>query len=529
MGVLLMVASALLLAPNPTDGELAQARVWAAARFDPPGTSSAAAGLLVRANHGSVQADGRGTGPLTLGRKTYARGLYCHAPSVVEVHLPEPGRVFTATVGVDSNNQTYGGRGSVVFSVKVAGKEAFTSGVVREGMAPVDVRVVLDGATAFTLEIGDGGDGNSCDQADWVDAKVTFAGGRELWLSDLPFLEDATGLPPFSFTFGGKPSSALLPHWARRDETKALDARRTQRSITWRDPATGLEVNCVAVDYRDYPVVEWTVHFRNTGAADTPLLEAIEGLDLSLKQETGEVFTVHGAKGDSCTPDSYEPFDLPLDRDHPHTFAAVGGRPTSGSFPYYNLQRAGRGMILAVGWPGQWASSFDYDAEGRLRVRAGQEMTHLVLHPGEQVRTPLIATLLWQGTDVARAQNLWRRWMLAHNQPRPDPKPLAPIYCFCDGGFYPGLKCNEEGELHGLDVLKREHIKLDYWWMDAGWYPGSDWAQGVGTWEPDPTRFPHGLKPISDRAHAMGAGLILWFEPERVMPGTWLYQNHPSG
>jgi alpha-galactosidase len=532
-----MMASALLLAPNPTDRELAQAHVWAAAHFNPPGAAAPAAGLLVRANHGSVQADGRGTGPLTLGKKTYAHGLYCHAPSSIEVHLPEPGRTFTATVGVDTNNQTSPGRGSVVFTVKVAGKEVFTSGLVREGMAPVDVHVDLGGASSFTLEIGDGGDGISCDQSDWAEAKITLADGRELWLSDLPFLEDAAGLPPFSFTYGGKLSSALLPTWTRHDESKPLDANRTQRVITWHDPASGLEVACIAVEYNDYPVVEWTVHFRNTGAAagpqgrpaDTPILEALQGLDLSLKQETGEVFTLHCTKGDSCTPDSYEPFDLPLDRDHPHTFAAAGGRPTNGSYPYYNLQLGGRGMIVAVGWPGQWASSFAYDADGRLRVQAGQELTHLVLHPGEEVRTPLIATLLWQGTDVARAQNLWRRWMLAHNQPRPDPKPLAPIYCFCDGAFYPGLKCDEKGEIHSLDVLRRERIKLDFWWMDAGWYPcTNDWADGVGTWDPDPVRFPRGLKPISDHAHAMGAGLILWLEPERVMPGTWLYKNHPE-
>jgi hypothetical protein len=26
--------------------------------------------------------------------------------------------------------------------------------------------------------------------------------------------------------------------------------------------------------------------------------------------------------------------------------------------------------------------------------------------------------LFWQGGDTVRAQNLWRRWMIAHNLPR---------------------------------------------------------------------------------------------------------------
>ena len=37
-----------------------------------------------------------------------------------------------------------------------------------------------------------------------------------------------------------------------------------------------------------------------------------------------------------------------------------------------------------------------------LRVEAGQELTHLSLKPGEEIRTPLIAMLFWRGTDVVR-------------------------------------------------------------------------------------------------------------------------------
>ena len=65
----------------------------------------------------------------------YTRGLYCHAFSKIIVRLPSPGASFSAIVGVDSNEQTSGGRGSVDFSVSVGGKEKFRSGVMREGMA----------------------------------------------------------------------------------------------------------------------------------------------------------------------------------------------------------------------------------------------------------------------------------------------------------------------------------------------------------------------------------------------------------
>jgi alpha-galactosidase len=148
------------------------------------------------------------------------------------------------------------------------------------------------------------------------------------------------------------------------------------------------------------------------------------------------------------------------------------------------------------------------------------------LRPGEEVRTPLVVLQFYQGERV-RAQNIWRRWMLAHNLPRTDNNLPQPMLTSCSGGFFPGLKCNETDELRFIDTLTRQGIKLDYWWMDAGWYPCDAWPQ-VGTWEVDATRFPRGLKAISDYVHAQQTGLILWFEPERVAPNTWLDETHPD-
>jgi alpha-galactosidase len=118
--------------------------------------------------------------------------------------------------------------------------------------------------------------------------------------------------------------------------------------------------------------------------------------------------------------------------------------------------------------------------------------------------------------------------MLEHNTPHPGGKLPQPIYTFCDGAFFPGLKTSEAGEKQFIDVLTREGIKPDYWWIDAGWYPcGNNWAN-TGTWEPDPVRYPRGIKAVSDYAHARGMKLVVWFEPERATGGSWLAQNHPE-
>jgi alpha-galactosidase len=80
---------------------------------------------------------------------------------------------------------------------------------------------------------------------------------------------------PFSFTYNGQPSASLLAKCPMKVESVKIDANRTQHTLAWTDSSTGLEVRCVAVGYADYPVVEWTVWFKNTGTNDTPILENI--------------------------------------------------------------------------------------------------------------------------------------------------------------------------------------------------------------------------------------------------------------
>ncbi len=110
-------------------------------------------GLDVLANNDPVIPNGRGDKPLKIGDKEYSRGLFAHAVSKVEVRLPGPGREFTATVGLDHNDDTARGKGSVVFIVRVNGKTAFQSEVMRYGTAGREVKVDLGGANSFWLEV----------------------------------------------------------------------------------------------------------------------------------------------------------------------------------------------------------------------------------------------------------------------------------------------------------------------------------------------------------------------------------------
>jgi len=527
---------------RPTPDEMVDARRWVAAKFE--GTDKIKPpefGLIVLANNDPVQKNAWAGLPLRIGKTLYRRGLFCHAVSKVVVRLPGPGKAFSATVGVDSNVQTRPGRGSIIFAVRVGDKVACHSDVMREGMPAVPINVDLGGATEFVLEVDDADDGIACDQADWADARVTLADGHTIWLADLPVLEGQqvkrySGDPPFSFVYGGKPSAELLQRWKPNRSRKKLDDKRTEHTIVYTDPDTGLVVRCAAVEYHDFPTVEWTLHFKNTGSTDTPILSDVQALDTRLERypvrPVGEAqlceFALHHQTGSVCKPCDYQPFRTSLGAKADKRITTYGGRPTNSDLPYFNIEWLSEGVIAVVGWPGQWAARFTRDDGVGLRVRAGQELTHFKLRPGEEVRSPMIVLQFWKG-DRVRSQNVWRRWMLAHNLPRPGGK-LPPVQMAACSSHQYGemIHANKKNQIMFVDRYLTERLGLDYWWMDAGWYWNKTGWPNTGTWEVDTKRFPGGLRAITDHAHAKGLKIIVWFEPERVTPGTWLYENHPE-
>ncbi len=516
-----------------TPAEQAQTSEWVAAKFQGVVTNAPPmAGLVVLANNDPVQLNARGGKPMRIGDREFTRGLYCHAVSKVVVRLPGPGKSFSAIAGVDSNDQTSGGRGSVVFAVRVNDKEAFRSGLMHEGVAGVPVSVPLDGASEFTLDVEDGGDGIPSDQSDWVDAKVVLGDGQELWLGDLPIIGKArqpySVSPPFSFKYDGRSSSEFLDQWKLERAAKKLDAQREEHTLTWTDPRGNFRVRCVGVQYLDYPTVEWTVYFQNTGTADSPLIEDIRAIDTAFSPGGQGDCVLRYHNGDDCTPDSYQPHADILASRSERKFANARGRPTQVAYPFYNLGWPGEGVLVVLSWAGQWGTQFNCDDSNSVRVRGGQELTHFRLHAGEEVRGPMVVLQFYKG-DWLRAQNIWRRWMLAHNLPRPYGKPVHAQLAACSSHqFGEMVNANTTNQIQFIDRYREEKLGLDYWWMDAGWYRNNTGWPNTGTWEVDTNRFVGGLRSISDHAHAGGEKIIVWFEPERVTGGTWLWDKHPE-
>ena len=341
------------------------------------------------------------------------------------------------------------------------------------------------------------------------------------------FLEAAltgrmTTEPFFSYMVGGERKKSIVPD----KEWNLLEYRREGiREFEYETtPCEGLALRVEAKIYEGFQAFEWVMHFRNTGTTRTPILSDVLPLDLDFEIDTNAPLQWRSIKGDICGEESFLPVEHAIEPEAEYRVAAQGGRSSCANFPFFNLCHNEGGVICAIGWTGQWAASVKR-RNGKAVLQAGMERTRLYLKPGETIRSPRILVMPWRGESLA-AHNRFRRLMMEHFSPK---KVMEP------GVFLPATLQNfdryiglpewrtESGQLRSIDLASKcEHF--DTYWLDAGWFKDY-FPNGVGNYT-YAEGFPNGLKPVADEAHRRGLNFVLWFEPERVVEGTELYEQH---
>ncbi|MEM2905804.1 MAG: alpha-galactosidase, partial [Candidatus Bathyarchaeia archaeon] len=352
----------------------------------------------------------------------------------------------------------------------------------------------------------------------WLEAITSSGeGGRacEAWLDGWL----STSLP-FSFRYGGQESAALLPSWKRR---KGTVEEGSVREFLWTDPDGGLRLTWQLRGFVDYPAAEWLLWFENTGTKDTALIENIQALDLDLAHSRpGEAFILHGANGGRSLPDDFLPFSWRIpspDATRQSEVQLGGDHPSSNRhLPLFNLETPEqRGVLVGVGWSGAWLTKVKVE-EARLKATAGLKESRFILHPGERVRTPRILLLFWKGKRL-HGHNMLRQVLHRYHVPRLRgelQRPLVSVnVCFTHHGRGGFLHQATEEKVSAL-VEPFTRIGVELFIIDAGWYRGEPWHEWTGDWKPDPSKYPRGLRPISEPLTAANIPFGLWFASESV-------------
>ncbi|HPO12953.1 MAG TPA: alpha-galactosidase [Candidatus Hydrogenedentes bacterium] len=336
------------------------------------------------------------------------------------------------------------------------------------------------------------------------------------WFSENVEKDGGTG--PVSFLYDGKFSANTINTWPVKRE-KTTEANGDHFKFFRTCPNTGLQMRIEGIVYKDFPVVEWVAYLKNTGTADTPMIEDIRALDSTLPTPSGDP-SVHYMKGATCSMEDYHPLKRILNKGGSQHFQPGGGRSSSDFMPFFNLEtQPDKGMVLGIGWSGEWAADFEREKQGKsMRVSCGMAHTHLILHPGEEIRTPRVALLFYESGAATRAHNLLRAFVLQYHRPACAGKPLEPLTL---NGNWGGTSAADH--LDNIRLITQHDLPIDYYWIDAEWFGKGKWHQTVGDWTPKADLYPQGFKPLADALHASGRKLLLWFEPERVCEGTTWY------
>ncbi|MFC1596352.1 alpha-galactosidase [Planctomycetota bacterium] len=131
--------------------------------------------------------------------------------------------------------------------------------------------------------------------------------------------------------------------------------------------------------------------------------------------------------------------------------------------------------------------------------------------------------------DRTDAHNTFRRLLLTHYLPKLNGRSVRPAIAAQTFNRWHGGTRPEWGTEAGQIAAARieREIGCDTHWFDAGWFEGH-FPNGVGNWFCRPKDFPRGLKPVGDACDELGLKFLVWYEPERVAPGTRFAREYPA-
>ena len=313
----------------------------------------------------------------------------------------------------------------------------------------------------------------------------------------------------------------------------------------------GLTVTNIAEKNEKYGSYEWVNYIEYRGEGDSGLITELWDCDCFLDcdeesprepsayipdpQKNMFILTPMGA--DDTENDFYVHMNLThpgwknyLFPDKRRSFSNKGGRSSAGNAPFFNVHQRGRGVIMAIGWSGQWNCAISR-TENSLRLQSKIEDTHFILRSGEKIRTSSVVIMPYE-CNLCDSFNKWRRML---RESFGNIRERSPSLPFC-AGIWGGMR--SESIIQRIETIDKNGIPFEYVWIDAGWYGhgtrptanefGNDWALHTGDWEISELIHPNRMRDIKEALAKSGRKLILWFEPERCRIGTPIVSEHPE-
>jgi alpha-galactosidase len=321
----------------------------------------------------------------------------------------------------------------------------------------------------------------------------------------------------------GNPSLEL--HYVRHTVTQP-DANSTLTRIVLRDPMYPVEVTlCYQTWTKENVLEQWTEIVHHEKKPIT--LQKYASTNLYFTQKDCYLTTFQGQYLKEA-----QPAEAKLLQGTRTVDSKLGTRAMLLQTPNFVLSfgqpaRENEGTVLLgqLAWSGNFKLDFEVDSYHNLRFIAGINpyASAYQLPAGQVFRTPsLVYAVSTHGTGAAsRGLQSWAR-----------------RYRVLDGqGERLTLLNNWEATYFDFNESKisalfkdAKSLGVDMFLLDDGWfgnkYPRNNDDAGLGDWQENRKKLPHGLGYLVKEAKKEGVKFGIWIEPEMVNPKSELYEQH---
>ena len=326
------------------------------------------------------------------------------------------------------------------------------------------------------------------------------------------------------WTVGTVPDTAITLNGARLDFGSRAAGFVYQNVVTF---ASGQSVRLDAVFDLPLARLEVTRHYLVTSGSPTfetwttiaPRGDSVASLsDLNgfrLTVPNGSLHWLSGLQGDNADVEHATAFTLQQKQLAMGDHVALGaqGRSSEQTVPWFAIDGAQDEFYAALMWSGAWSLTVDRSTAG-LALSIGLAPMTTVMNDASVDGPHAVFGVVKGG--LAQATSALRSYVLQGIRLG---RPLTPMVTY-NTWFAYGTDIDEASMRLEMDSAAAMGAELFV--IDAGWYAGAgeegafDFDSGLGSWTPDPARFPNGLKPLTDYAHSLGLKFGIWVEPERV-------------
>ncbi len=277
-------------------------------------------------------------------------------------------------------------------------------------------------------------------------------------------------------------------------------------------PSAGMQVTRHYLATSGSPTFESWTTIAPMGGPPAALAD-INGFQLTVPN--GTLHWLTGLQGDNADVEHDSAFTLEQKALAMGEHFTVGaqGRSSEQTVPWFAIDGAQDEFYAALMWSGAWSLTVDRSTAGLALSLGLAPMSTMA------IETPIEGPHALFGVvkgGLSQATGALRSYVL---QGIRQGRPLTPMVTY-NTWFAYGTEIDDSSMREEMDHAAAMGAELFV--IDAGWYAGAgadnafDFDSGLGSWTPDPARFPNGLKPLTDYAHSLGLKFGIWVEPERV-------------